>query len=95
MSTEVENDNCVYPFPPAREKRERNLAEQHARERLGHEQLEKVADFFMDAMARFWPETSGKPVVILTLSTPEVPSQIRLRIDASGTVIDATDESPF
>jgi hypothetical protein len=42
------------------------------------------------------PETPGKPIVDLTLSSPETPSKIVLRVDDNCKVIDVSDESiPF
>ena len=92
MRTEFENGDGVVAFPLARQKRKQKLEEKQAREEHGLEQLEKIAAFIEDAMTRFLPETPGKPIVDLTLSSPEAPSKIVLRIDDNGKVIDVSDE---
>ena len=94
MGTEFEYGDSVVAFPLARQKRKQKLEEKQAREEHGLEQLEKIAAFIEDAMTRFLPETPGKPIVDLTLSSPEAPSKIVLRIDDNGKVIDVSDE-PF
>jgi hypothetical protein len=94
MRTEFENGDGVYALPLARQKRKEKLAEKQAREEHGLGHLEKIAAFIEDAMTHFLPETSGKPIVDLTFSSPEAPSKIVLRIDGNGKVIDVTDE-PF
>jgi hypothetical protein len=94
MTTEFEDDGRLYSLSSSREKREQDLEAKHTRQKLGQEHVERFADFLRDATTRFWPETSGKPVVDLTLSSPEAPSGIKLRIDDSGRVIDVTDELP-
>jgi hypothetical protein len=66
----------VYALPLARQKRKQELEEKQAREEHGLEQLEKIAAFIEDAMTRFLPETPGKPIVDLTLSSPEAPSKL-------------------
>jgi hypothetical protein len=88
MSNVLESNSHSLPLSSAREVRENNLEAKHANEKRVHEHLERLADFVKDAMTQFWPETSGKPVVNLMLSSPEAQSQIRLRIDDSGTAVD-------
>ena len=95
MSTVLEFNSRSRPLSSAREVRENNLEARHANEKRAHEHLERLADFLMDAMTQFWPETSGNPVVNLMLSSPEGPSEIRLRIDDSGGVVDITNEPQF
>ena len=95
MRTEFEYGDGVVPLPLARQKRKQKLEEKQAREEHGLEQLEKIAAFIEDAMTRFLPETPGKPILDLTLSSPEAPSKIVLRIDDNGKVVDVTDELPF
>jgi hypothetical protein len=95
MSTALESNSHSRPLSSAREVRENNLEAKHAGEKRVHEYLERLADFLQDAMAQFWPEASGKPVVNLMLSSPEGPSEIRLRIDDSGRVVDITNEPQF
>lgn len=92
MSTELKTGSKSRPLPSAREVRGSNLEAKHARERLAHSYLEYVADFIRDALSNFWAETLGKPVVNLTLSSPECPSEIRLRIDDTGRTVDVTSE---
>jgi hypothetical protein len=94
MLTERENDNCICLLPRAREEREDCLAIKHASERRSLEHLEKMASFIEEAMANFLAETPGKPIVDLTLSSPETPSKIFLRIDDNGKLIDVSGE-PF
>jgi hypothetical protein len=90
-----ENDSGVYALPLARQRRQEKLAEKHRREVHRLEQLEKIAAFIEEAMTQFMPETSGKPIVHLTLSSQEA-RNIVLRINDSGKVIDVTDEPhPF
>lgn len=95
MSTVLEFNSRSRPLSSTREVRENNLEAKHAGEKRVHEHLERLADFLKDAMAQFWPETSGKPVVNLMLSSPEGPSEISLRIDDSGRVVDITNEPQF
>ena len=94
-STVLQSNNHSRPLSSAREVRENNLEAKHANEKRAHEHLERLADFLKDALAQFWPETSGKPVVNLMLSSPEGPAEIRLRIDDSGRVVDITNEPQF
>jgi hypothetical protein len=94
MRTEFENGDGVYALPLASQKRKKELEEKQAREKHGLEHLEKIAAFIEDAMTHFLPETSGRPIVDLTLSSPEAPSNIVLRMGGNGKVIDVTDE-PF
>jgi hypothetical protein len=94
MRTEFEYGDGVYALPLARQKRKQKLEEKQTREEHGLEHLEKLAAFIEDVIAHFLPETPGKPIVDLTLSSPEAPSKIVLRIDHSGKVVDVTDE-PF
>jgi hypothetical protein len=93
MSTVLESSSHSRPLLSAREVRETNLEAKHAGEKRAQEYLERLADFLEDAMTQFWPETSGKPVVNLTLTSPDGPSEISLRIDDSGRVVDITNES--
>jgi hypothetical protein len=95
MSAVLESNSHSRPLLSAREVRETKLEAKHAGEKLVHEYLERLADFIMDAMTQFWPETSGKPAVNLMLSSPEGPSEISLRIDDSGRVVDITNEPQF
>ena len=95
MSTALESNSHSRPLLSAREVRETKLEAKHAGEKLVQEHLERLADFIMDAMTQFWPETSGNPVVNLMLSSPEGPSEISLRIDDSGRVVDITNEPQF
>jgi hypothetical protein len=95
MSTVLESNSNSRPLLSAREVRETNLQAKHAREKLAQENLERLTDFIKDAMTQFWPETSGNPVVNLMLSSPEGPSEISLRIDDSGRVVDITNEPEF
>lgn len=95
MLTEFENNSCVCPVPVARENREERLAAKHAREKHILEHLEQLADFIAEVAMQFLPQTSGKPIVDVTLSSTEVPSKIVLRIDESGKVIDVTDVLSF
>jgi hypothetical protein len=82
----------LYSPSSSREIREQNLEAKHAREKLGQEYLERTAAFLTDAVMEFWTETPGKTHVVLTLRSPEAPSEIRLCIKDSGQVIDVTDE---
>jgi hypothetical protein len=91
MTAELENDSRLYSLPSSREKREQNLEAKHAREKLGQEHLERTAAFLRDAVMEFWAETPGK-TIDLKLSSAEAPSEIRLRIEGSGKVVDITDE---
>jgi hypothetical protein len=95
MLTELENDSCVYSLTLAREKCEKELAAKHVRGKLSHEYLEKLAAFIAETIAQFSPETSGKPIVDLVLSSARAPSQIVLHIDHSGQIFDVTEELPF
>ena len=96
MRTEFEYGDGVVAFPLARQKRKQKLEEKQAREEQALEQLEKIAAFIEDAMTRFLPETPGKPIVNLTLSSPETPSEIVLRVDDKCKIIDVSDERiPF
>jgi hypothetical protein len=88
----LENDEETCCLPNAREKRAQDLGQKQAREKLGQEHLEKIARLFRDALAEFWAGAPGKPVVDLTLSSPEAPSGMRIRIDDSGRVVDVSDE---
>jgi hypothetical protein len=94
MTDELENDSRLYSLSSSREKREQDLEAKHSREKIGQEYLEKTADFLRDAVLEFWAETPGK-TIDLKLSSPEAPSEIRLRIDGSGKVADVTDEFPL
>jgi hypothetical protein len=95
MTTQLEDDSRLRSMSSSREKREQNLEAKHAREKLGQEYLEKIAAFLRDAVMEFWAEAPQKTNVGLTLSSPEAPSEIRLRIEDSGQVIDVTDELPI
>jgi hypothetical protein len=91
-----ENDNRVDALPFARQKRKTQLAEKQAREGHGLEHLERIAAFIEGAMTEFMSETSGKPVVHVTLSSPQVPLNIVLRVNDNGEVIHISDEQlPF
>ena len=92
MTTQFEDDSRLYSLTSSREKREQNLEARHAREKLGQEYLERIAVLLRDTVMEFWAETPGKTNVDLTLSSPEAPSEIRLRIEGSGKVVDITDE---
>jgi hypothetical protein len=92
MSTELETNSHSRP-QSARELRERNLQEKQAYEKYVLDRLESVGDFLKAAMVHFWPETSGKPVIDLTLSSPEWPSKITLRLGGDNRFIDATDDN--
>jgi hypothetical protein len=94
MPTEFEYGDGVIALPLARHKREQNLKEKQAREGQALEQFEKIAALIEDAITRFFPETPGKPIVDLTLSSPATPSKIFLRIDDNGKLIDVSGE-PF
>ena len=96
MPTEFEYGDGVIALPLARQKREQNLKEKQAREEQALEQLEKIAAHIEDAITRLLPETPGKPTIHLTLSSPETPSEIVLRVDGNCKVIDVSDEPiPF
>ena len=96
MGTEFEYGDSVVAFPLARQKRKQKLEEKQAREEQALEQLEKIAALIEDAITRFLPETPGKQIVHLTLSSPETPSEIVLRVDDNRKVIDVSDEPiPF
>ena len=73
MIADPEDDDGVYALPLARQKRQERLAERHAREVRDLEHVEKLATFIKDAIVHFLPEMSGKPIVDLTLSSPEAP----------------------
>jgi hypothetical protein len=94
MIADLEEADGVYALPLVRQKRKEKLAEKQGREEHGLEHLEKIAAFIENAMTHFLPETSAKPIIDVTLSSPEAPSKIVLRIDDNGKVIDVSDE-PF
>lgn len=82
-------------FSRSRDKNGNKSLKKNKREKSTVSNISKRSPpFIEDAMTHFLPETSGKPIVDLTLSSPEAPSKIVLRMDDNGKVIDVTDE-PF
>lgn len=57
------------------------------------EHLKKMANFLRDVFPEFWLGTPGQPSVYLTLCSAEEQSEIKLRVDEGGLVVDVPDKS--